>query len=76
MAHFIRKVRNSFRRTPSFPVSSPTTSVDVASDSVILEEDQLAVFKPGKYYPVNIGDVYDTKYRVLSKLRFGTTSTV
>ncbi|KAK3324416.1 kinase-like domain-containing protein [Cercophora scortea] len=33
-------------------------------------------FKSGQYYPVNIGDVYESKYQVLGKLGFGSTSTV
>jgi hypothetical protein len=45
-------------------------------DSVVVEEEQFDEFKAGQYYPVNIGDVYASKYQVLGKLGFGTTSTV
>jgi len=45
-------------------------------DSVIVEEEQFDEFKAGQYYPVNTGDVYASKYQVLGKLGFGTTSTV
>ncbi|KAJ5399741.1 hypothetical protein N7465_010230 [Penicillium sp. CMV-2018d] len=33
-------------------------------------------FKQGQYYPANIGDVLISKYQIIGKLGFGTTSTV
>ena len=32
--------------------------------------------KDTKYYPVNIGDVFSSKYQIIGKLGFGVTSTV
>ncbi|KAK3301837.1 kinase domain protein [Chaetomium strumarium] len=34
------------------------------------------VFKAGNYCPVNIGDLFSSKYQVVGKLGFGSTSTV
>lgn len=33
-------------------------------------------FKAGKYYPADIGDVYDGRYQVAGKLGFWSASTV
>jgi hypothetical protein len=43
---------------------------------VVVEEEQFDQFRAGLYYPVNIGDVYASKYQILGKLGFGSTSTV
>lgn len=58
--------------TQKFPVSG----FELITESDVLEEEQLDEFAAGLYYPVNIGDVYTSKYQVLGKLGFGTTSTV
>jgi len=63
-------------RQPSLPLAFPTAGFKVVPDSVILEEEQFSEFKSGQYFPVNIGDVYNSKYQILGKLGFGTTSTV
>lgn len=46
------------------------------SQETLLEEERFEDFKKGIYYPVNIGDVFASKYQVLGKLGFGVTSTV
>ena len=43
---------------------------------MVVEEEQFGQFKAGLYYPVSIGDVYASKYQILGKLGFGSTSTV
>lgn len=42
----------------------------------MLEEEHFEEFKAGRYYPVNIGDVFNSKYQVVGKLGFGVTSMV
>lgn len=76
MASLLKSLRKVIRRAPELPLRFPTTGFEVFSSSVIVEEEQFDDFKPGQYYPVKIGDVYDGKYQVLGKLGFGTTSTV
>ena len=69
-------VKNLFRRAPLTPLVFPKTGFPIIPDSAVLEEEQFEEFKTGQYYPTKIGDVYDSKYQVLGKLGFGTTSTV
>jgi serine/threonine-protein kinase SRPK3 len=54
----------------------PTTGFDLISDAQTLDEEQFDGFKRGLYYPVNIGDVFASKYQVVGKLGYGVTSTV
>ena len=76
MASFLKLFRNAIRHTPEPPLHFPTTGFDAFTDRFIVEKEQFDGFKTGQYYPVKVGDVYEGKYQVLSKLYFGTTSTV
>lgn len=58
------------------PLRFPTTGFDIIPQDVVVEEQMFDRFKAEIYYPVNIGDVYASRYQVLGKLGFGSTSTV
>jgi hypothetical protein len=49
----------------------PTTVPETVVDDVLVEEEAFSWFDPDKWYPVNIGDVYQERYQVLFKLGFG-----
>ena len=40
------------------------------------EEERLPNYHAERFYPVQIGGVYNDRYQVLAKLGFGTSSTV
>ncbi|KAL2069702.1 hypothetical protein VTL71DRAFT_14381 [Oculimacula yallundae] len=40
------------------------------------EEERLPNYHANLFYPVNLGDIYNSRYQILAKLGFGTTSTV
>ncbi|TDZ49723.1 Serine/threonine-protein kinase SRPK [Colletotrichum trifolii] len=42
---------------------------------VCLEEENFSWYEPGKWYPVAIGEVFESRYQVLLKLGFGSAST-
>lgn len=69
-------VRSLFRGRPWPQLHFPSTDFHIVGDAVSLEEEQLENFKRGVYYPVNIGDVFASKYQVVGKLGSGVTSTV
>ncbi|KFZ00370.1 hypothetical protein V500_01073 [Pseudogymnoascus sp. VKM F-4518 (FW-2643)] len=54
----------------------PSSGFKTINASEVLEEGQFEDFKTGQYYPVNIGDIFGSKYQVIGKLGFGVTSTV
>ncbi|KAI5376195.1 hypothetical protein J4E82_005191 [Alternaria postmessia] len=68
--------KSLFRRQPWPQLKFPTSGFEVVSDAVTFEEEQLEEFHRGVYCPVNIGDVFASKYQVVGKLGFGITSTV
>ncbi|GJC91471.1 protein kinase [Colletotrichum higginsianum] len=41
-----------------------------------VEEETVPDYKPERFYPVRIGEVFCSRYQVVAKLGFGTTSTV
>ena len=76
MGSFLRYAKNLLRKLPLQPLRFPATGFEVIGDDYWLEEESSKAFQSGWYYPVNIGDVFASKYQVLGKLGFGTTSTV
>ncbi|KAK0655487.1 CMGC protein kinase [Cercophora newfieldiana] len=76
MASLSRWVRRVARRSPSLPLQFPAAGFEIINEADVVEEEQFDEFRAGQYYPVNIGDVYASKYQIMGKLGFGTTSTV
>jgi serine/threonine-protein kinase SRPK3 len=71
------KLAKSLFRRQSWPqLKFPLSGFEVVSDAVLFEEEQLEEFHRAIYYPVDIGDVFASKYQVVGKLGFGVTSTV
>ncbi|KAJ5773661.1 hypothetical protein N7457_008557 [Penicillium paradoxum] len=76
MNSFLKWARTAVRRTPSPILRFPKKGFETVKPSHILEEERFEGFRRGHYYPVHIGDVLISKYQILGKLGFGTTSTV
>ena len=45
------------------------------SQDVLLEEETFSWYSPNKFYPIRIGDVVESRYKVLAKLGYGSVST-
>jgi hypothetical protein len=71
-----RCLENLLRKPPLTPLVFPTTGFEVIRDEDITEEERFEEFKTGRFCPVNVGDVFATRYQVVGKLGFGSTSTV
>jgi len=76
MANIIRWATKALRKPPSPPIIFPTGGYETVPPSEVLEEERFEQFKQGQYYPANIGEVLTSRYQVIGKLGFGTTSTV
>jgi hypothetical protein len=63
MASFLKWARNSIRRAPSPLMRFPASGFEVVNDSEVLDEERFEGFKTGRYYPVNIGDIFASKYQ-------------
>jgi len=84
---FLHPTMNLFRglrsttRSPSqlrdvAPRVFPTTGFTVIPASETVKEEHWPCCTPQSLYPVSIGDVLHSKYQVLYKLGYGTTSTI
>ena len=63
-------------RSPSPPRERPRAQPeDVYGDDVLVEEEAFSWYDPDEWYPVKIGDVFESRYQVLLKLGFGSVST-
>lgn len=73
-----RYVEKLFCKAPLRPLQFPTTGFEVIDEEDTYEEEVIFPqrFAAGHFYPVNIGDVYASRYQILGKLGFGSTSSV
>lgn len=58
------------------PRAFPTDGVPLLPTKTKFEEERLIAYKSENFYPVRLGDVFNSKYQVVAKLGFGTASTV
>jgi serine/threonine-protein kinase SRPK3 len=65
-----------FRKPPWLQIKFPASGFEIIDCSTTVEEEHLEEFQTGLYYPVEIGDVFASRYQVGDKLGFGVTSTV
>ncbi|KFZ09042.1 hypothetical protein V502_08986 [Pseudogymnoascus sp. VKM F-4520 (FW-2644)] len=62
-------------RPPSPQRQPPTSGFEVLDDAYLLEEKTFSWYSPDDFYPVQIGELFRSKYQVLGKLGFGSVST-
>ncbi|GFN17421.1 putative protein kinase [Aspergillus tubingensis] len=74
MASLLRPLRSpTIRRIP--PSYRQHTSHHYLPKDIPIEEETLPHYNPKQYYPVNIGDIYHSRYQIIGKLGYGSTST-
>lgn len=56
--------------------TSPNEGFEVLPLHEKIEEERIPDYKAERFYPVRLGDVFESRYQVVAKLGFGTTSTV
>jgi hypothetical protein len=74
-----RPMRLDRRKIGSFTSSitqPPSTKFPLLPIHVRFEEERLPSYKAEEFFPVRLGDIYRSRYRVVAKLGFGTASTV
>jgi serine/threonine-protein kinase SRPK3 len=69
--------RSSFKALPrSYRRGSVSFHTSKMDPTVPFEEESLTRYSPDDFYPVTIGEVLDSSYKILGKLRYGAHSTV
>ena len=61
---------------PLTPRQFPTTGFQVLDRSQPIEEETWEWYAPETFYPVRIGQVFNSRYQVVGKLGYGSYSTV
>ncbi|BCR96485.1 uncharacterized protein AKAW2_21425A [Aspergillus luchuensis] len=62
--------------SPSPPRTFPTTGYELLNHIPKLEEESLPDYRAERFYPVHLGEVFNSRYQVITKLGFGSSSTV
>jgi hypothetical protein len=57
------------------PRSLPTSGFTTLAANRLVEEEELPDYRAGRFYPVRLGVVFQTRYQVVAKLGFGSSST-
>ncbi|KAH9205027.1 CMGC/CLK protein kinase [Leptodontidium sp. 2 PMI_412] len=75
---FLLYLPRSFVRTTATSSHSkfPTSGFVVLDATKKIEEEDIPSYVPEDYYPVYIGEVFKSRYQVVTKLGFGVNSTV
>ncbi len=77
--HTMRSLLRAARRMwpfPSAPRQFPTSNFEVIDSSRRIEEETLPWYNPLDFYPVKIGEVFQSRYQVTGKLGYGMNGTV
>ena len=74
---FLRRLAASLmRRQSSQPVHFSNSNPQTLPLDKLVEEEVHNAISKGRYYPVRIGDVMESKYQIVGKLGYGLGSTV
>ena len=71
-----RWVRSLLSRAPSPARSFPSSGFVTIPVSEKVEEEKFEWYSPTRFYPARIGQVFESRYQVVSKVGYGTSSTV
>ena len=70
------RTRAMASRAPELPINFPKSSFVLLNTEDKIEEETLPFYNPDRYYPVHIGEVFKSRYQVITKLGYGVNSTV
>jgi len=76
MKTLLKTLGSFWRRSPLPPRVFPHSGYKVIDPSTLIEEERLPHYDKHIFYPVRIGDIFQNQYQVVSKLGFGSNSTV
>lgn len=60
----------------SKPRVFPRSGWVIIDPSIPIEEESIPTYRPEKFYPVYIGEVFNDRYQVVGKLGYGSSTTV
>lgn len=72
----LRCITASANKLTIQPRSFPTDGFALLPTEAKFEEERLIGYEADRYYPVRLGEVFESKFQVVAKLGFGMSSTV
>ncbi|KAI9043636.1 kinase domain protein [Aspergillus affinis] len=63
-------------RSPSEPRIFPSSGWDQIDPSSWVEEETIPTYRPERFYPAHIGEVFNRRYQIVGKLGYGSSATV
>lgn len=75
-ARHVSGMKSSSKAQASCPTALRNTLFDVLPLHDLVEEETVPNYDPSKFFPIHLGAVLRSRYRVVAKLGFGTSSTV
>lgn len=76
MASLLGRIPLLGRLLPTPPRVFSNPNFEKISPAVKIEEETFSDYLAARYYPVRIGDVFNSQYQVVGKLGYGAYSTV
>lgn len=70
----IRRASNA-SGTVEMPRTLPAVGFPTIQSDQLVEEEELPDYKPDRFYPVRLGEIFRGRYQAIAKLGFGTSST-
>jgi hypothetical protein len=65
-----------FAQAPEQPYSFPASGFDLIDESINVEEEEIPDYLASRFYPVYLGQVFQDRYQAVTKLGFGSSSTI
>ncbi|KAI1012282.1 hypothetical protein LB503_004329 [Fusarium chuoi] len=62
--------------TLEHPLTFQTTAYDVIDQNIKIEEEEIPGYEASRFYPVQIGEVFQGRYQAVTKLGYGSSSTI
>jgi non-specific serine/threonine protein kinase len=75
MATYLGTLKGIFGRGRPSSQFAPRIKPTILPREIPIEEETLPHYQPDQYYPVKIGDVFQSRYQVAGKLGYGAYST-
>ncbi|KAF5711542.1 CMGC SRPK kinase [Fusarium mundagurra] len=72
----VPKPYHNVHTTLENPLTFQTYAYDVIDKDVKVEEEEIPGYEASRFYPVHIGEVFKGRYQAVTKLGFGSSSTI
>ncbi|GAB0135269.1 hypothetical protein EsDP_00003614 [Epichloe bromicola] len=66
----------STTRPRSEPRAFPSHGFDIIDNDRNIEEEELPEYDPDHFYPVRLGEIFDGRFQTVTKLGYGSSSTI